>query len=152
MAVIESMELAQVLSEAGDIARNVNQRLTSAHLLLAFFVVPNRAEMLLRERGIDEDRILLAMPGAPEEPEGLERDLRDRARQVAEGLRADETDCIHLLIAMTRVRSCSAHQLLAACGLELGALRNVALSYYTAGMPRRLRRVPQPANRAPIPA
>jgi ATP-dependent Clp protease ATP-binding subunit ClpC len=152
MAVIESMELAQVLSEAGDIARNVNQRLTSAHLLLAFFVVPNRAEMLLRERGIDEDRILLAMSGAPEEPEGLERDLRERARQVAEGLRADETDCIHLLIAMTRVRPSSAHQLLAACGLELGALRNVALSYYTAGMPRRLRRVPQPANRAPVPA
>jgi ATP-dependent Clp protease ATP-binding subunit ClpC len=151
MAVIESMELAQVLSEAGDIARNVNQRLTSAHLLLAFFVVPNRAEMLLRERGVDEDRILLAMPGAPEEPEGLERDLRERARQVAEGLRADETDCIHLLIAMTRVRQCSAHQLLAACGLELAALRNVALSYYTAGMPRRLRRVPQPANRAPAP-
>ena len=151
MAVIESMELAQVLSEAGDIARNVNQRLTSAHLLLAFFVVPNRAEMLLRERGVDEDRILLAMPGAPEEPEGLERDLRDRARQVAEGLRADETDCIHLLIAMSRVRQCSAHQLLAACGLELAALRNVALSYYTAGMPRRLRRVPQPANRAPAP-
>ena len=152
MAVIESMELAQVLSEAGDIARNVNQRLTSAHLLLAFFVVPNRAEMLLRERGVDEDRILLAMPGAPEEPEGLERDLRDRARQVAEGLRADETDCIHLLIAMTRVRQCSAHQLLSACGLELAALRNVALSYYTAGMPRRLRRVPQPATRAPAPA
>jgi ATP-dependent Clp protease ATP-binding subunit ClpC len=152
MAVIESMELAQVLSEAGDIARNVNQRLTSAHLLLAFFVVPNRAEMLLRERGVDEDRILLAMPGAPEEPEGLERDLRERARQVAEGLRADETDCIHLLIAMTRVRQCSAHQLLAACGLELPALRNVALSYYTAGMPRRLRRVPQPANRAPAPS
>ncbi len=153
MAVIESMELAQVLAEAGDIARNVNQRLTSAHLLLAFFVVPNRAEVLLRERGVDEDRILLAMPGAPEEPEGLERDLRERARQVAEGLRADETDCVHLLIAMTRVRHCAAHQLLAACGLELAALRNVALSYYTAGMPRRLRRVvPQPATRAPLPA
>jgi ATP-dependent Clp protease ATP-binding subunit ClpC len=151
MPVIESMELAQVLSEAGDIARNVNQRLTSAHLLLAFFVVPNRAEMLLRERGVDEDRILLSMSGAPEEADGLERSLRDRARQVAEGLRADETDCLHLLIAMTRVRHCAAHQLLAACGLELAALRNVALSYYTAGMPRRLRRVPQPATRAPAP-
>ena len=151
MPVIESMELAQVLSEAGDIARNVHQRLTSAHHLLAFFVVPNRAEMLLRERGVDEDRILLAMSGAPAEPDGLERDLRERARQVAEGLRADETDCLHLLIAMTRVRHCAAHQLLAACGLELAALRNVALSYYTAGMPRRLRRVPQPATRAPAP-
>src|SRR5512137_189253 len=152
MPVIESMELAQVLSEAGDIARNVHQRLTSAHHLLAFFVVPNRAEMLLRERGVDEDRILLSMSGAPEEADGLERSLRDRARQVAEGLRADETDCLHLLIAMTRVRHCAAHQLLAACGLELAALRNVALSYYTAGMPRRLRRVPQPATRAPAPS
>ncbi len=151
MPVIESMELAQVLSEAGDIARNVNQRLTSAHLLLAFFVVPNRAEMLLRERGVDEDRILLCMSGAPEEADGLERSLRDRARQVAEGLRAEETDCLHLLIAMTRVRHCAAHQLLAACGLEQAALRNVALSYYTAGMPRRLRRVPQPATRAAPP-
>jgi ATP-dependent Clp protease ATP-binding subunit ClpC len=73
MAIIDSMELAQVLAEAEDIARNVHQRLTSAHQLLAFFTVPNRAEMLLRERGVDEDRILLCMSGAPEEPEGVER-------------------------------------------------------------------------------
>ena len=56
--VIESMELAQVLAEAEDIARSVNQKLTSAHQLLAFFTVPNRAELLLRDRGIDEDRVL----------------------------------------------------------------------------------------------
>ncbi|HVP65758.1 MAG TPA: ATP-dependent Clp protease ATP-binding subunit [Anaeromyxobacteraceae bacterium] len=149
MPVIESMELAQVLAEAEDIARNVHQRLTSAHHLLAFFTVPNRAEMLLRERGVDEDRILLCMSGAPEEPDGIERGLRARAREVAEGLGAGEVDCLHLLIAMTRVRASAAHQLLAACGLQVPALRNVALSYFTAGMPRRLRQVPQPATRAP---
>jgi ATP-dependent Clp protease ATP-binding subunit ClpC len=147
MAVIESMELAQVLAEAEDIARNVNQKLTSAHQLLAFFTVPNRAEILLKDRGIDEDRILLAMTGAPKEPEGVERDLRDRARDVAEGLGADEADCLHLLIAMSRVRAAAAHQLLAACGVQLAALRNVALSYFTASMPRRLRQLqPQPAR------
>jgi ATP-dependent Clp protease ATP-binding subunit ClpC len=151
MPVIDSMELAQVLAEAEDIARNVNQRLTSAHQLLAFFTVPNRAEVLLKERGVDEDRILLAMTGAPEEPEGVERDLRDRARDVAEGLGAEETDCLHLLIAMSRVRTAAAHGLLQACGVPLSTLRNVALSYFTAGMPRRLQRV-QPVKAGVAPA
>ena len=152
MAVIDSMELAQVLAEAEDIARNVHQRLTSAHQLLAFFTVPNRAEMLLRERGVDEDRILLCMSGAPEEPEGVERDLRIRAREVAGGLGAPEADCLHLLIAMTRVRASAAHRLLVAAGLEVASLRNVAMSYFTAGMPRRLRQVAQPAVAARPPA
>ncbi len=147
--VIDSMELAQVLAEAEDIARNVNQRLTSAHQLLAFFTVPNRAEMLLKERGIDEDRILLSLTGAPREPEGVERDLRERAREVAQGVGAEEVDCLHLLIAMSRVRQSCAYKLLGDCGLQLAALRNLALSYFTARMPRRLRQV-QPA-RAPAP-
>src|SRR5512134_2916147 len=137
--VIESMELAHVLAEAADIAASVNQKLTSAHQLLAFFTVPNRAEILLRERGVDEDRILGTMTGKPREPEGIERDLRERARAVAESVGAKEVDCLHLLIAMSRVRASLAHQLLAACGLQLPTLRNVALSYFTARMPRRLK-------------
>src|SRR5512133_2799322 len=146
--VIESTELLQVLAEAEDIARSVNQKLTSAHQLLAFFTVPNRAEVLLRDRGIDEDRVLLAMSGAPREPEGIERDLRERARDVAESVGAEEVDCLHLLIAMSRVRAAAAHQLLAACGLQLSTLRNVALSYFTARMPRRLREL-QPVKVGP---
>src|SRR5512141_1415502 len=146
--VIESIELLQVLTEAEDIARSVNQKLTSAHQLLAFFTVPNRAEILLRERGIDEDRILEAMTQAPREPEGVARDLRERARDVAASVGATEVDCLHLLIAMSRVRAAAAHQLLSACGLQLASLRNVALSYFTARMPRRLREL-QPVKVGP---
>ena len=150
--VIESMELAQVLSEADDIARSVNQKLTSAHQLLAFFTVPNRAELLLRDRGIDEDKVLQAMTGQPREPEGVERDLRERAREVAANVGADEVDCLHLLIAMGRVRASAAHQLLATCGLQPATLRNVALSYFTSRMPRRLREVaPQQVRAGPAP-
>jgi ATP-dependent Clp protease ATP-binding subunit ClpC len=145
--VIESMELVQVLAEAEDIARSVNQKLTSAHQLLAFFTVPNRAELLLRDRGIDEDKILASMSEKPREPEGIERDLRDRAREVAAGVGAGEVDCLHLLIAMSRVRASAAHQLLGSCGLHVASLRNVALSYFTARMPRRLQHfAPQPAK------
>ena len=146
--VIESMELAQVLAEAADIAASVNQKLTSAHQLLAFFTVPNRAEILLRERGIDEDRVLAAMTAKPREPDSIERDLRERAREVAESVSSQEVDCLHLLIAMSRVRASLAHQLLAACGLQLPTLRNVALSYFTARMPRRLKEL-QPVKVGP---
>src|SRR5512142_2548178 len=138
---IQSMELAQVLAEAADIATSVNQKLTSAHQLLAFFTVPNRAEILLKERGVDEDRILGTMTGKPKEADGVERDLRERAREIAESVGSEEIDCLHLLIAMSRVRASLAHQLLAACGLQLSTLRNVALSYFTARMPRRLKEI-----------
>ncbi len=148
---IESMELAQVLAEAADIAASVNQKLTSAHQLLAFFTVPNRAEILLKERGVDEDRILGTMSGKPKEPEGIVRDLRDRASEIAGSVGAGEVDCLHLLIAMSRVRASLAHQLLSACGLQLPTLRNVALSYFTARMPRRLKEV-QPVRVGPAPA
>ncbi len=146
--VIESMELAQVLAEAADIAASVNQKLTSAHQLLAFFTVPNRAEILLKERGVDEDRILAAMTQKPREPEPVERDLRERAREIAESVGSEEVDCLHLLIAMSRVRASLAHQLLSACGLQLPTLRNVALSYFTARMPRRLKEL-QPVRVGP---
>ena len=102
---IQSMELAQVLAEAADIATSVNQKLTSAHQLLAFFTVPNRAEILLKERGVDEDRVLGTMTGKPKEAEGVERDLRERAKEIAESVGSEEIDCLHLLIAMSRVRA-----------------------------------------------
>src|SRR4030042_5922558 len=133
--VIESMEPAPVPAEAAAIAASVNQKLTSAHQLLAFFTVPNRAEILLKERGVDEDRILGTMTGKPREPEGIERDLRERAKEIAESVGAEEVDCLHLLIAMSRVRASLPHQLLAACGLQLPTLRNVALSSFTSRLP-----------------
>jgi ATP-dependent Clp protease ATP-binding subunit ClpC len=148
---IPSMELAQVLAEAEDIARSVNQKLTSAHQLLAFFTVPNRAEILLKERGVDEDRILAAMSGTPRERDGLERELRERAREIASGTGAEEVDCLHLLIAMSRVRASAAHQLLSGCKLSPATLGNVALSFFTSRMPRRLREV-QPVRVGPPPA
>src|SRR5512133_3963413 len=148
---IQSMELAQVLSEAADIAASVNQKLTSAHQLLAFFTVPNRAEILLKERGVDEDRILGTMTGKPKEADGIARDLRERATEIAESVGSEEVDCLHLLIAMSRVRASLAHQLLSACGLQLPTLRNVALSYFTSRMPRRLKEL-QPVKVGPAAA
>ncbi len=137
--MVDSTDLAQVLGEAQDIAQSVSQRLTSAHVLLALFTVENRAQLLLRERGIDEDRLLQVITVAPQEPEGLVRDLFDRTREIAQSCGSPEADCLHLLIACTRVR-CTAQELLTNVGLDLSSLRNTALSYFLSGrMPRKLR-------------
>ncbi len=149
---VDSTELAQVVAEAQDIAASVGHPLTTAHLLLAAFTVPNRAQVLLRERGVDEDVLLGLMTRAPKEPEGTARELLDRARDIARGCGSSETDCGHLLIAATRMRDCLAVDLLTRAGVNLSALRNTALSYYLGGhMPRRLTNLSRPVTPPPPP-
>jgi ATP-dependent Clp protease ATP-binding subunit ClpC len=136
--MVDSSDFAQVMSEADDIARSVNQRLTTAHVLLAMFTVENRAALLLKERSVDEDLLLELLTAAPNEPDGLVKELREKSREIAISVSSNEADCLHALIAMTRVR-CSAQDLLHKTGLDLTSLRNLALSYFTSGrMPRRL--------------
>ncbi len=136
--MVDSSDFAQVMSEAEDIARSVNQRLTTAHVLLAMFTVENRAALLLKERGVDEDLLLERLTSAPSEQDGLVRELREKTREIAFSCGSSEADCMHALIGITRVR-CSAQDLLFKTGLDLTGLRNTALSYFTSGrMPRRL--------------
>jgi ATP-dependent Clp protease ATP-binding subunit ClpC len=136
--MVDSTDFCQVMSEAEDIAASVNQRLTTAHVLLAMFTVENRAALLMQERGITEDVLLELLTAAPSEPDGLVKELRAKTREIATSCGSAEADCLHALIAMTRLR-CSGQDLLFRTGLDLTALRNTALSYYTSGrMPRRL--------------
>src|SRR5690242_9175447 len=136
--MVDSTDLAQVLHEANDIAQSVAQKPTSAHVLLALFTVENRAQLLLKEKGVDEDSLLERMTAQPSEQDGLVRELCMRAREIAQSSGARETDCMHLLVAFTRVR-CAASELLARTGLHLINLGNTALSYCLSGaMPRRL--------------
>ena len=136
--MVESTDFAQVMREAEDIAGSVSQRLTTAHVLLAMFTVENRAAMLLSEKGVNEDTLLELLTRAPSEPDGLVKELREKGKEIAANCGSPEADCLHALIAMTRVR-CSAQDLLFKTGMDLTALRNKALSYFTSGrMPRRL--------------
>jgi ATP-dependent Clp protease ATP-binding subunit ClpC len=99
-----SSELLRAVREAEDIAQKTGQPLSTAHLLLALFTFPNRAQLLLQERRIDEDAILDAMDGLPDEPQNTFRRLKERAIELATGAGAAEADCLHLLVALLRVR------------------------------------------------
>ncbi|WP_224241437.1 ATP-dependent Clp protease ATP-binding subunit [Hyalangium gracile] len=136
--MVDSTDLAQVLLEAKDIAQSVSQKLSSAHVLLALFTVDNPAQVLLKEKGIDEDLLLERMTESPAEEEHLVRELCQRARVIAQQCDSREADCLHLLIAFARVR-CAANDLLTQAGVDLIGLRTTALSYFTSGrMPRKL--------------
>src|SRR5690606_18365498 len=128
----EARDLAQLRVEAEDIARKAGQTPTTAHVLLAIFTVPCPARTLLSERGVDEMRVLAALPGAPDEPETLLDELFARAREIASGLGVP-ADSLHLLIAISRSPETLAHALLTTCAVPLSSLRNTVLSWYTSG-------------------
>ena len=148
--VPDASDLAQLYAEAVDIAQSVRQPVTTAHCLLALFTFENRAEVLLKERGIDEDRLLEALATTPKEPPDIQRSLPEKARELAKRVGSDEADCLHLLIALTGMKQALAFELLERCGVQVSQLRNTALSYYTGRMPRKLQNLRPPVRRPPL--
>ena len=128
--------LRHVLEEARDIAEGTGQPVTSAHVLLAFFVSRNPAERLLRSRGIDEDGLLDLHDPAAKEPRVALREVVAKGSQMAAGCGATEVDCLHVLVAMTRHRQSIAFRLLSAVDPKLGHLRTRALTILTGAVPR----------------
>jgi ATP-dependent Clp protease ATP-binding subunit ClpC len=142
----EHPEAVRAFLEAEDIADKAGQPLSSAHLLLAFFCFPNRAQTLLAERAVDEDRIIAQIRVLEDEPKRTVQRLRDRARDIARSVGAEDVDCLHVLIAITRLRDAFAYRLLEKCGASVTALRNIAVSYVTGTLPRRFRSLPNPTE------
>jgi ATP-dependent Clp protease ATP-binding subunit ClpC len=144
----DSSELAQISAEAQDIAKNVGQAPATQHLLLALFTVPGAADVLLRERGCDEDKVLAelaALGAAPPEPSDSVALAMDRTRQLADDCGSDRAEGLHLLVALTRLSKSAAAVLLEKTAAPLASLRTTALGYLTGAMPRRRVEVPQPA-------
>src|SRR5438105_12047633 len=137
---LDSAELAQIAAEAQDIAKNAGQLPGTHHLLLATFTVPGPADVLLRERGCDEDRVLAELVAAgksPEEPADFFGDALERARQLALDCGNARAGGLHLLVALTRLSRSSAAHLLEKTAAPVASLRTTALGYLTGAIPRR---------------
>ena len=129
--VTDGTQLVRAFLEAEDIAANANHPLSSAHLLLALFTFPNRAQVLLSEQRIDEECILDAIRMLEDEPRRTVQRLRERAREIAQGSGSKSADCLHLLIGITRLRDGFAYRLLERTGISLTGLRNKAVGFVT---------------------
>ena len=134
----DSVELTQALALADQWAKREGVPTGSAHLLLTLFAFPNRAGLLLIERGLSDARVREALgPGRALEPPELVAELRARAAEVARNAGAKEVHCLHLLVALTRLGASRAMQALQACGHEAAPLRNAAVGWLTGTAPRR---------------
>jgi len=133
----DSPELSRIAAEALDIAKSAGQAPTTAHLLLATFTVPGAADLLLRERGCDEDRVLdeLSRARPPEAPELFAQAL-ERARQLADDCASPSAEGLHLVVALARLSRSAAAALLDRL-VNLASLRTTALGYLTGSVPRR---------------
>src|SRR5438067_4699570 len=152
----DSAELAQIATEAQDIAKNVGQPAGTAHLLLATFTVPGAADVLLRERGCDEDKVLAELAAAgstPQEPLDFFAQALDRARQLADDCGSDQADGLHLLVALTRLSKSAAATLLEKTAAPVTSLRTTALGFLTGPAARRKAEAavpPPPTPRAAV--
>ncbi len=144
MEVTQSAELAQVLAQAQDIAGQTEQGLSTAHVLLAMFTVPNLAELLLLERSVNEETLLANIDRMEREPEGSVEGLEASAARIARGCDDAHSNCLHLLAALTRMPQTFAFGLLQRTGVDMGRLRVAALRYATHGVPSRVLRTAEP--------
>src|SRR6266852_1036204 len=133
----DSPEPSRIAAAALDIAKSAGHAPTAAHLLLATFTVPGAADVLLRERGCDEDRVLdeLSRARPPEAPELFAQAL-ERARQLADDCASPSAEGLHLLVALARLSRSAAAGLLDRL-VNLPSLRTTALGYLTGSVPRR---------------
>ncbi|MCC7070076.1 MAG: ATP-dependent Clp protease ATP-binding subunit [Deltaproteobacteria bacterium] len=145
-------DLARALTEARAIADGVGRTLSTTHVLLSLFTVPNPAELVLREHGVDEDKLLALVEPGTEEPAAVLRQVLDLADETALRCDARQTHTLHLLVAVLKVREARAYALLERALGNTGPLRNRALAFVTGVLPRRLLQPIHEANRLEPPA
>jgi ATP-dependent Clp protease ATP-binding subunit ClpC len=124
----------QILSEAEDIAQKTEQRLTTAHVLLAMFVVPNAAGSYLLSKRINEDRILNVVQAGQTEQTEIVEQIKLRAAEYAKQLRSRDVNPMHLLLAMCRTAESVANRLLVNTGVRIDQIRNNIFMIVTGGV------------------
>ena len=144
-------DLARVMHEAQAIATGVGSAVSTTHIVLALFCVPNPAEVVLREVGIDEDRLLTLMTEDIVDGPGAFAAIVAAADETALRCDARAANTLHLLVALLKVRESAAWQLLEVALGGNASLRNRVMAYVTAVLPRRLQAALNEARDLPPP-
>ena len=118
-----SADAQLVYEQAQDIAHQAHQAFTTAHMLLALFVVPNRAETLLFEHGVNEELLLAHLSTADREAAQLGMTAEGRAASFADSTGSGIIGCLHILAALTEIPDSIAYRLLTRCGITPALIR-----------------------------
>ena len=144
-------DLSRALHEARAIADGVGAKLSTTHIVLALFCVPNPAEVVLKDANVDEDRLLSLMGNALVDEPGAVDAVLLATEETALRCDARQANTLHLLVALLKVREGAAWQLLESALGGNAALRNRVMAYVTAVLPRRLQQALNEARDLPPP-
>lgn len=135
MSLPLSREVGSVMRKAKEIAGGPQERMSTAHVLLALFEVPNQASTILNDRAITAGRMQREMEGLESESGHILEKVYDRSERLAQGSRSEAVTSLHLLGALVRETSSQAYGILERCGADIGAIRTAVMSYATASRP-----------------
>lgn len=131
MSIPRDRELVSIYTQANDIARQCGRTLSSAHVLLSLYTVPNSAATFLEDRNITVDALLTSVRRLAAEDERIMERIQARCTRLAEGSNATAVDSLHLLAALIRESNSQAHTILEEAGANVSAIRASVMSYAT---------------------
>jgi len=123
-----SRELSAVVARATDVASRTATPLSTAHLLLAFFMVPNRASKLLRDHAVTVNALTERLSSPPREDRHVWDQVFERAHQLAVDTSAVHIGSVHVLWALCLRRGSAAYRLISDLRLDMGAFRVDAIA------------------------
>jgi ATP-dependent Clp protease ATP-binding subunit ClpC len=133
MGLHNEPSLQQVLDDASAAAERAGRPNSSAHLLLALLGTPNPARRFLVDRGLQSAAVANRLTTLSVDETDLLQDICERSQRIAQSCGARAVTALHLLIVLSSLRNCVAHQIMFALGLEPGSLRAIALALATGG-------------------
>ncbi len=133
--IAESKEYARLFKDAEEIASDVGQSISSAHVLVAFYAAPCKAALVLEKQGITQEVLIDAIEALPKEPKRLLALLKEKSRELAESFGAREIDTLHVLNAMTRISEASSYHILEQAECNISSLRLIVMGYCNRGLP-----------------
>ncbi len=145
MALPDSPELRYVMEEAAELSIDQDQPTTSFHLVLALFMVPNSALLLMQDIGVQEAKVIAVArhaekSGQAQEDENIAELILEEAGNMASRHGNREVTCIHMLLAMMRVTESLGCRLLRTAEVPLPRLRQKAFGLLNAPvLPKRYR-------------
>ncbi|TXD39192.1 AAA family ATPase [Lujinxingia vulgaris] len=145
MSLPLSREVGSVYQQAQKLAEHRGEPVSSGHVLLALFEVPNQAATFLTDRAISVSQMRLALEHERAEPAEVMSRVGDRSQRLALSGGAEAVTSLHLLAALIRETRGQAYGLLSASGANVGAIRAAVMSYATSSQP-----VPQRFQRSDV--
>ena len=146
----ESTELALVLQEGQNIAAKTSSAMTTAHVLLCFFIVENQAQGFLCDRGLTVNLMLDSMQQAPTESENIWAQVYQRAQDIARVQESDTVDSLHMLVSLCSFVDSSAYGMIHKLNVSPAKIRSDLMSRMHAAPPEMVQaQAPQQPPRAP---